>query len=111
MIFEPKLAIEFVRTLAAFAERVAEKDIVIASLHIDYCFFGSWTLETWNNDEAVRFCFDDRDRVVTIESSPIRGLSAPNEWRKECEKEFPRGDIGDRPHRFIIDHLTSRYAD
>jgi hypothetical protein len=110
MIFEPQPAIEFVRELTVLAERVAAKDIVVASLHIDYCFFGSWTLETRKNDEALRFSFDDRDRMLIIESSPIRGLSGPNEWKQQHEEDFPRGDIGDRPQRFIMNYLTSRYG-
>ena len=110
MIFQPQPSIEFVREITALAEVVAKNDIVVASLHIDYCLFGSWTLEAWKDDEALRFSFDDRDRLLLIESSARRGLSAPNEWKQEHEKEFPRGDIADRPQRFVIEYLTSRYG-
>ena len=98
----------FIRELSELAERLAARDIVVASLHADYTFFASWQLIAQKHDEAVRFFWDGRDGYITVEGSPIRGHSAPNEWKQETAKGFDRL-YGDSPHRFVEEYLQKRF--
>jgi len=107
-LFKPQDSIEFVRQLTNLAERLVIKDFVIASLEIDYCFFGSWRLEVRKNDEAIQFSYDDRDRDLLIEKSPDQELlSAPNEWRQVHVQSFDQRQKVD-PLRFVEDYLTKQ---
>ena len=61
---------------------------------------GCWQLIARKHHEAVRFFWDGRDGYITVESSPIRDSSAPNEWKQETAKGFDRVS-GDDPLRFV----------
>jgi len=101
-------AARFIRELSELAEHLAARDIVVASLHADYTFFGSWQLIAQKHDEAVRFFWDGRDGYITVEGSPIHDHSAPNEWKQETVKGFDRLS-GDSPHRFVEEYLQKRF--
>src|SRR5688572_31744087 len=100
-------AAKFIRELSELTERLATRDIVVGSLHAEYSSFGSWQLITRKHHEAVRFFWDGRDGYITVESSPIRDSSAPNEWKQETAKGFDSVP-GDDPLRFVEDYLTTR---
>jgi hypothetical protein len=109
-LFKPQSSIEFVHELTNLAERLAARNYVIAELQISYCFFGSWKIEVWKNDEAVRFFYDDRDRDLIVKSSPNREpLSAPNGWRQEHIQSFD-GRQKVYPLKFVEDYLAKRFA-
>jgi hypothetical protein len=101
-------AAKLIRRLSELAERLAARDIVVASLHADYSLFGSWQLIAEKHHEAIRFFWDGRDSYITTESSPIRQNSAPNEWKHETAKGFDVPSGGD-PLRFVEEYLERRF--
>ncbi len=126
MIRSSQSAGEFVARLAELAQRLAKKDIVVSSFHADWANFGCWQLQAQNGaaserygeglrssnptsavgPEVIRAFWDGREAILSIEASPTRPMSAPNEWKVEFEKDFPRS--GDEAIRFIEDYLTTR---
>lgn len=93
-------ALAYVRSLTAFAERLARQDIVVRRLHCDWAAFGSWTVEASNgNDEArsssaikrrafsepgavvFRVIWDGKDRHLDMASTPTTVISMLNQWR------------------------------
>ena len=101
-------AAKFIRELSALADRLAERDIVVASLNAQYAFFGCWQLVAHKNDEAVRFFTDGRDCYVTVEISPIHGHSSPNEWKQETASGFD-GQSGISAIQFVEQYLQKRF--
>jgi hypothetical protein len=101
-------AAKFIRNLSELAERLAERDIVVCSLHAEYSHFGSWQLIARKHHEAVRFLWDGRDSCLTVEYSPMRDSSGPNDWREEMVKGFDRVS-GDDPLRFVETYLTTKF--
>jgi len=101
-------AAEFIKELSQLVDRLAARDIVVGSLHAEYSMFGHWQLVAQKHEEAVRFFWDARDGYLTIESSPIRGNSAPNEWTQEQLKGFDRVSGGD-PVQFVDTYLRTRF--
>jgi hypothetical protein len=121
-------AANFVRGLAELTYRLATKDIVVSSLHADWSSFGCWQLQAQRGTEAVRYAegllsrdplqavgpevvrvfWDGRDHVLTVEASPTRFCSAPNEWKVECTKGFD--NAGADLIRFVEDYLMKRLA-
>lgn len=119
-------AADFVRGLAELINRLAAKGIVVSSLYTDWSSFGSWQLQAQRGSDAdryaaaiksgaassaggpevVRFLWDGRDGILSVDSSLTRGLSAPHEWKNEYEKQFknPRDEL----LRFVEDDLTNR---
>jgi hypothetical protein len=119
-------AADFHHRLAQLADRLAARDIVVARLHADWS--GSWEIHVERGDEAqryidglrgpnpmsavgpevLRFFWDGRDGLLTVETSPTRVLSVPNEWKFECGKSF---DLpGNEALQFVEDYLTERFA-
>ena len=76
----------WIQEFADLAKRLATQDIVTHSLRADWGTFGSWQLIVKKREEAIRFTYDGRDSFITIESSPIRDHSAPNEWQEDVVK-------------------------
>jgi hypothetical protein len=119
-------AADFIRKLTEMVYRLAARDIVIASLHADWSSFGCWQLQAQRGAEAVRYAealrgrdpmrapgpevvrvfWDGRDGVLSVEASPTRFCSAPNEWKSECNKGFDRTDDG--LFQFVEDYLVRR---
>jgi hypothetical protein len=121
-------AAAFVRRLAELTDRLAAKDIVVSSLHADWSGFGSWELQAQQGAQAERYrtgllssdpsravgpevlrvFWDGRDGILTVETSPTRFCSAPNEWKEECAKGFgcESGDV----LQFVEDYLTRRFT-
>src|SRR5882724_1434377 len=122
-------AATFVRQLAQLADRLAAKDMVVRVLHADWSHFGCWELqvekggdaeqyaqtirdgrkpyEALKGPEVLRVFWDGKDHVLLVDASPVRGFSAPNEWKKECEKGFDKAD--DDLLRFVENYLTKRF--
>ena len=103
-------AARFIKELSDVSERLAARDIVVGSLHAEYLSFGCWQLIAQKHQEAVRFFWDGRDGYITVESSPIRDSSAPNEWREETVKGFHKG-LGEDPLRFPVTKKRGGYCD
>jgi hypothetical protein len=101
-------AADFVRQLAELVTELAKRDIVVGTLHADWSAFGSWTVIARKHNEAVRFFWDGRDGFLTVEGSPVRKHSAPNEWREECVKGFDRVSGAD-PVWFVAEYLEKRF--
>ena len=101
-------AARFIRELSELSERLAARDIVVSSLRALYSQFGSWEIIATKHEEAVRFFWDGRDGYITVEGSPIRGHSAPNEWKQETARGFDKPSGGD-PIRFVEEYLTTRF--
>jgi hypothetical protein len=45
--------------------------------------------------EVVRFWWDGRDKYLSVDASPTRFCSAPNEWKNECNKLLHKSDSRD----------------
>lgn len=121
-------AADFVRKLAELTYRLAAKDIVVDSLHADWSSFGCWQLSAQNGADAARYAeglrssnplqavgpevvrvfWDGRDGVLSVQASPTRFCSAPNEWKEEYSKGFK--EAGDELLRFVEDYLTKRFG-
>ena len=71
---------EFLRELSAFAVSLAEGGLVIYTAHFDYGSFGCWELQFGSPDTRFRLFYDGRDNYLSLERSPVRQWSAPNEW-------------------------------
>ena len=112
----------FVQRLAELAARLAEHDVVVASLHCDWGSFGSWMLEAqkgvaadayhdalrverWETrgPEVLRISWDGREKLVTIESAPTPPLSAPGPWTRQHDAAF---DDSEAAIRFVEEHLV-----
>jgi hypothetical protein len=121
-------AADFIHRLADLTNRLASKDIVVCSLRADWSTFGSWELQAQRGEEAeryaqalrgasplqavgpevVRFYWDGRDKYLSVEASPTRFCSSPNEWKKECSKGFDK--TGDDLLAFVEDYLAKRFG-
>ena len=101
-------AARFIRELSDLADSLAAHDITVSSLHAEYSFFGSWQIIATKHQEAVRFFWDGRDGFITVEGSPIRDHSSPNDWREETVKGFNKA-AGENPLKFIEDYLIMRF--
>jgi|SRR6185295_5283466 len=121
-------AAQLVRQLAELTYRLATKDIVVSSLSVDWSGFGSWELQAQKGEDAVRyaqgllgpnplqavgpevvrFFWDGRDCLLTVDTSPTRFCSSPNEWKDECAKAFDKA--GDDVLRFVEDYVTKRFS-
>jgi hypothetical protein len=101
MIQSAQSAEEFVRQLSALAERLAAQDFVVARLDCEWASFGSWSLEVqrgqaadkyhaallkedWNarGPDVVRFTWDGRERLLTIETAPTPPLSSAGPFKR-----------------------------
>jgi hypothetical protein len=115
-------AAEFVRQLAALAERLAALDLVVAQLHCEWSSFGSWRLDVQKGDAAdryaealrneqwdtrgpdvVSFAWDGRERLLTVETSPTPPLSAPNRWQRQMHQVF---DSRQHAFTFVQEYLA-----
>jgi hypothetical protein len=114
-----------VRQLSVLADRLAERGAVVASLHCDWASFGSWTLEVqrgpaadtygdallteqWDTPgpEVLRFAWDGRERLLTIERAPTPPLSSPGPWQRGMDMAFEGPEAA---MRFVEEHI-SRWA-
>lgn len=111
----------FVQQLWELASRLAEQDIVLASLHCDWAHFGSWTLEAqtgqaadrydeallakqWDTagPEVLRASWDGKERLLVIERAPTPPLSSPGPWTSQVDEFFSDSDAA---MRFVEDYL------
>jgi hypothetical protein len=93
-------ALAYVRSLAALAEHLAKRDIVVRRLHCDWSSFGSWVVEAASGDgeaarslaiqrhafsepgaEVLRVTWDGKDHQVALASTPTTVISMLNRWR------------------------------
>jgi hypothetical protein len=58
--------------------------------------------------EVIRFFWDGRDGLLTVEASPTRVLSAPNEWKFECGKSFEVAGV--EALQFVEEYLEKRFS-
>jgi hypothetical protein len=108
----------FVRELSVLADRLADRNAVVASLHS----FGSWALEVqkgpaadtyaeallskqWDTPgpDVLRVWWDGRDRLLTIERAPTPPLSGPGPWKRELETAFEEPEVA---LRFAEEHIS-----
>jgi hypothetical protein len=93
-------ALDFVRNLAALAERLAQRNIAVRRLHCDWSAFGSWTVDASRGDaeakrssavqrhafseagpEVCRVEWDGKDRQLSMRSTPTQAAVMTNQWR------------------------------
>ena len=94
-------ALTFVKTLAALAERLAHRDIVVRRLDCDWSGSGSWALELSGGvaenerlnairrqaldqpgPEVFSVTWDGRERYLELRSTPTGLLSRLNTWKQ-----------------------------
>lgn len=94
-----------IQELAGLASRLAEREVVVASLHCDWRGFGSWALEAQRGPaadaygdallagqsgapgpEVVRVSWDGREQRLTIEKARTAPLSSPGPWTRAREE-------------------------
>lgn len=112
----------FGQSLMALAERLAARNYVVSSLHCDWGDFGSWSLEVQNGHAAdvyreallkqafdvpgpdvVRFTWDGRDKLLTIQTAPTEPLSSAGPWKLAKIEEFADSKAAI--------HFTEKYLD
>jgi len=98
----------YVRRLADFSERLSLRNFVIYYFHADWGCFGCWTITLKREHTAIKLIWDGRDKYLTIESSPFRNFSAPNEWKSDNAMTFPNNDEKSI-FAYIEDYLSSKY--
>ena len=100
-------ALAFIERLAGVARQLSTHDIVVSNLHCDWRSFGCWDFEVQkgvaadayaaamlagnydaNGPDVVRFVWDGRDKVLSVETAPTRPLSSPNPWRRLLDRSF-----------------------
>ena len=92
----------FVQELAGLCEEVAKQGFTIDELKALWGLFGSWSIIVIKGHQAIRFWWDGRDKYMTVEGSPKRNLSAPNEWKDVCSA------APDDPRKWVIDYLKAQ---
>jgi hypothetical protein len=111
----------FIQRLAALAARLAERDIVVASLECEWGSFGSWSVQAqkgpaadayrnallasrWHaaGPDVLQISWDGRERLLTVESAPTPPLSSPGPWKREMDKAFEDSEAA---IRFVEEHL------
>lgn len=105
MSFQPEASAQFLRQVADFGIRIASKGYIVASLHIDYTFWGSWRLEIWEGELAIRFWWDSRDCFLGISSSPKVGFGGPSQWKEMGGEQICQYESGEH-FRFVEQFLT-----
>jgi hypothetical protein len=102
---------DFVQQLAALAERLAKRNIVVNCLCCDWASFGNWTIEVSRGadcetyDKALlnhefiaaapnvlRCMWDGKDGCLYFETAPTEPLSNPGPWENVNVKEFKSRD-------------------
>ena len=112
----------FIQRLSALAGRLADREIVVSSLHCDWSSFGSWVLQVqrgraadvygeallanrWDTPgpEVLRVSWDGRERLLTIENAPTPPLSSPGPWTRLMDRAF---DDAKDAIRFVDEHVS-----
>jgi hypothetical protein len=113
--------------VAALAQWLAERDVVVASLRCDWASFGSWSLQAQkgraadaygdalkakrcdaSGPEVLRASWDGRERLLTIEHASTPPLSSPGPWKRETERKF--GDF-EAAVCFVEEHIARWVCD
>jgi hypothetical protein len=97
-------AANLIKDLSSLAQRLAERDIVVSSLHVDWGTV--WTLVAQQGaatdkylearrgpnpllatgPDVLRCSWDNRDNLLAVDRSPTRTLSSPNFWTRETSR-------------------------
>lgn len=99
---------DFVAAFGEISNRLTEIDVCTHTVDIHWGHFGNWTLIATKRDEAVRFKYDGRDSYVTVEISPIRDNSCPNEWEQVMVKGMD--NMNNEAMAFAEDFLRRRFT-
>jgi hypothetical protein len=117
----------FIRSLAALAERLAKRDIVVQRLHCDWSIFGSWFVEATSAEseakrssaiqrhaadgpgpEVFRVTWDARDRRLSLESTPTGVSSMSNQWRELAVRSCDSHEVAlAQTQEWLGEHLGS----
>jgi hypothetical protein len=99
---------DFVAAFADLAKRLAEIDVCTHTADIHWGSFGNWTLIAIKRQEAIRFTYDGRDSYITVEASPIRDHSYPNEWEQIVVKGMD--NLKNEAMTFAEDFLRKKFT-
>ena len=100
-------AVAFIERLTGVARRLSTHDIVVSALHCDWGSFGCWDFEVQkgvaadtsgaalfnghydsSGPDVVRFMWDGKDKVLSVETAPTPPLSNPHPWRRLLSRSF-----------------------
>jgi hypothetical protein len=111
----------FVERLWELTSRLADRDVVVASLRCEWGSFGSWTLETQRGQAADRYgeallakqldtpgpdvlraSWDGQERLLIIGSATTPPLSSPGPWTRQVGEFFSDSEAA---MRFVEEYL------
>ncbi len=98
----------FIEKFAALSKRLASINVTVHTADLQWGSFGSWTLMIIKRHEAVRFLYDGRDSFITVEASPMRQYSYPNEWKELVVKGIDNRQ--DEAIAFVEDFIRKRFT-
>lgn len=118
-------AIDHIQGLAALAEQLAGRDVVVHSLHCDWSSFGSWAVHasTPHDEErraaairhhafsepgsdVFRVSWDGKDRYLSMAWTPTTVVSMLNQWKEiqSCHCDSSESAL-DRAHQWFLERL------
>jgi len=100
-------SLQFLQTFSELAQDLATREIAVTYLQLDYLTFGNWVLELRKHGEALRFTWDGRDALLTIETAQVRGSHVVYRWtdEKQVQLNAAKGEV---PTQFVSDYLLTR---
>lgn len=97
----------FIEKFSQLAKRLANMGVTTHTADLKWGSFGCFTLMVMKEKEAIRFQYDGRDSFVTVEGSPVREYSYPNEWKELTVKGMD--NRSDEVLTFIEEFLGKRF--
>ena len=119
-------AANLIKDLASLVQRLAERNIVVSSLHVNWRT-PVWTLVAQQGvatdkyleglrgpnpllavgPDVLRCSWDNRDNLLTVDRSPTRTLSSPNQWRRETSRAcYSNNEAMGWAEKFLAERLT-----
>jgi hypothetical protein len=81
---------EFMMEFANLAARLVEINVTTASANLDFCYFGSWTVNVQRGFEELKASYDGKDEFISIEVSPIDQYTSHRTWKSLEQRPIGR---------------------
>lgn len=80
MISDAQNSVKHIEAVLAIAQRLSSSDIAIYEHTYHALVFGSWTIVAGKRKERVRFSWDGRDGILTVEQAIFPDSQQRTEW-------------------------------